>query len=98
MADETGARIGTNEPATDWAKDWDWLDARWGSDVPEIWDDLRAQAVEMAFTERHGWARTPITHSAVDAIAHDTANFSSIRVSAAVPSSPHRKAFGVFVA
>lgn len=80
------------EPVEDWANDWDWLDPGWGSRAPDIWADLRDQGVTVAFTERYGRAFMPITHETVNAIAHDTENFSSIRVGVAQPGSPIRPA------
>jgi len=76
----------------DWANDWDWLDDDWGSRAPEIWADLRETGVAMAFTERYGRAFMPVTHDAVSEIAHNTEDFSSFRVSVAMPDSPVRKA------
>ncbi len=87
-----GGAVGAVEPVTDWAKDWDWLDERWGSDAPEIWAGLREAGVDVAFTERYGRALMPLTHEGVESVAHDTENFSSYRVSVAIPGSPFRKA------
>ena len=80
------------KPVDDWANDWDWLDKDWGRRAPEVWADLRDKGVTMAFTERYGRAFMPVTHEAVDTIAHDTEHFSSVRVSVAVPNSPTRPA------
>lgn len=77
---------------TDWSNDWDWLDDDWGVRAPEIWSELRDAGVAMAFTERYGRAFMPITHEGVSEIAHNTDDFSSFRVSVAMPDSPVRKA------
>jgi cytochrome P450 len=92
MAYDTQAAGAGPEPVTDWANDWDWLDDQWGERAPEIWAELRAQGCTMAFTERYGRAFMPLTHEAVNAIAHDPEHFSSFRVSVSLPDSPVRKA------
>lgn len=86
MAYDTTTNDG-EAPVEDWANDWDWLDEDWGRRAPEIWGELRDAGVTMAFTERYGRAWMPVTHEAVEAIAHDTEHFSSIRVGVAKPGT-----------
>lgn len=79
-------------PVSDWLSDWDWLDPSWGTNAPEIWEDIRSQGCPMAHTERYGSAWMPVTAEAVSAIAYDTEHFSSAWVSVARPDTPRRPA------
>ncbi len=78
-------------PVTDWVNDWDWLDDQWGANAIEIWNSVR-QECPMASTERYGRAHMPVTMEAVQAVAQDTENFSSIWVNVARPDSPRSPA------
>ena len=78
-------------PVTDWVNDWDWLDDQWGANAIEIWNSVR-QECPMATTERYGRAHMPVTMEAVQAVAQDTENFSSIWVNVARPDSPRSPA------
>ncbi len=78
-------------PVTDWLNDWDWLDAQWGPNAIDIWNQVRAVS-PMATTERYGRAHMPVTMEAVTKVAHDTEHFSSIFVSVARPDAPRSPA------
>lgn len=84
---------GTSElpPVTDWVHDWDWLDPQWGANAIDIWNSVR-EVCPVATTERYGRAHMPVTMEAIQAIAHDTEHFSSVRVSVARPDAPRRPA------
>lgn len=85
-----GSRVETT-PVSDWVNDWDWLDDQWGPNAIDIWNQVRAQC-PMASTERYGRAFMPVTMDAVAHVAHDTDNFSSVRVSVARPDAPRTPA------
>ena len=78
-------------PVTDWVNDWDWLDAQWGPNAIDIWNDIREQC-PVATTERYGRAHMPVTMDAVHEVANDTEHFSSIFVSVGHPDLPRRPA------
>jgi hypothetical protein len=63
-------------PVLDWATDFSHLDPAWAADPYPIQDDLR-QRCPIAHTERFGGAWLPTRYEDVEAIAHDTENFSS---------------------
>jgi hypothetical protein len=63
-------------PVTDWATDFDHLEAEWAADPYVIQDDLR-QRCPVAHTERFGGAWLPTTFDDVAAISYDTERFSS---------------------
>ena len=73
-------------PVTDWINDWDWLDAQWGPNAIDIWNDVREQC-PMAQTERYGRAFMPVTMDAVSQVAQDTEHFSSIWVNVGRPDA-----------
>ncbi|MEM9564230.1 MAG: cytochrome P450 [Actinomycetota bacterium] len=74
------------DTVTDWVNDWDWLDPQWGPNAIDIWNQVRAET-DMASTERYGRAFMPVTMDAVQSVAHDTENFSSIWVGVARPDA-----------
>lgn len=78
-------------PVKDWVNDWDWLDDQWGENAINIWNDVR-EVCPVASSERYGRAFMPVTMEAVSEIAHDTENFSSMRVSVARKEVPMSKA------
>ncbi len=78
-------------PVVDWVNDWDWLDAGWGTNAIEIWNDVRRQC-PIATTERYGRAHMPVTMAAVSQVAHDTEHFSSVWVSVARPDADRHPA------
>jgi len=63
-------------PVSDWATDFSLLDPEWAADPYPIQDDLR-QRCPIAHTERFGGAWLPTRYADVEAIAHDSENFSS---------------------
>jgi cytochrome P450 len=64
------------EPVSDWANDFDVLDAGYVENPFVIWDELRATC-PVATTERRGRAWLPTRYADVTAIAHDTTTYSS---------------------
>lgn len=86
--------IDSNEspPVKDWANDWDWLDAQWGPNAIEIWNDLREAECPVASTERYGRAFMPVTMEGVSQAARDTENFSSVWVGVARPDAERQPA------
>lgn len=78
-------------PVTDWVNDWDWLDDQWGANAIDIWNSVREQC-PIATTERYGRAHMPVTMEAVQAVAQDTENFSSIWVNVGRPDAPRSPA------
>lgn len=76
-------------PVTDWAADFDHMDARWVEDPYPIWDDLR-QRCPVAHTSRYGGVHLPVRMADVRAVAYDTDTFSSRRpvVRANLPDVP----------
>ena len=65
-------------PVTDWAADFDHMDARWVEDPYPIWDDLRRRC-PVAHTARYGGVHLPLRMADVRAVAYDTETFSSRR-------------------
>ena len=63
-------------PVEDWATDFSHLDPAWAADPYPIQDDLR-QRCPIAHTGRFGGAWLPTRYEDIEAIAHDTENFSS---------------------
>ncbi|MGH1491526.1 MAG: cytochrome P450 [Acidimicrobiales bacterium] len=90
MAYDDGSTVDVT-PVKDWVNDWDWLDDQWGPNAIDIWNDVREKC-PMASTERYGRAFMPVTMEAVTAVANDTENFSSRRVSVARPDAPRTPA------
>lgn len=82
----------TRPPVKDWATDFDHLDHEWIQDPYPIWDKLR-QECPIAHTERYTGAYFPSRYEDIRAIAYDTDNFTSARVSLrverAVPAVPN---------
>lgn len=76
-------------PVTDWAADFDHMDARWIEDPYAIWDELR-RTCPVAHTERYGGVYLPTRMADVRAAAYDPATFSSRRpvVRASLPDVP----------
>jgi len=77
MSQDTSPR--TRPPVTDWATDWDHLDAGWRDNPFPIWDELRDKC-PIAHTKRYLGAYLPTSYAAVKAIAYDTTHFSNRRV------------------
>jgi cytochrome P450 len=67
-------------PVTDWARDFDVLDAAYVADPFPVWDDLR-RSCPVAHTERRLSSWLPTRYDDVTALAHDVAHFSSTKVS-----------------
>ncbi|MFM9941738.1 MAG: cytochrome P450 [Hyphomicrobiaceae bacterium] len=76
-------------PVTDWARDFDHMDAQWVEDPFTIWDDLR-QRCPVAHTERYGGVYLPTRMADVREASYDPETFSSRRpiVRAHVPQVP----------
>jgi cytochrome P450 len=66
-------------PVSDWAQDFDVLDAGYIEDPFSIWDELRDQC-PIAHTNRRGSNWLPTRYSDVTAMAHDIGHFSSVEV------------------
>jgi hypothetical protein len=64
---------------TDWAVDFDVLDAAYVADPFGVWDDLRTRC-PIAHTNRRGSTWLPTRYEDVTAIAHDIEHFSSLEV------------------
>lgn len=79
-------------PVADWKTDFDHLDPQWVNDPYPIWDKLRKEC-PIAHTERYTGAYLPTRYEDIRAIAYDTDNFTSARVSLrverAVPAVPN---------
>ena len=77
------------QPVTDWAADFDHMDARWVDDPFPIWDDLR-QRCPVAHTTRYGGVHLPTRMADVRDAAYDTETFSNRRpvVRANLPNVP----------
>lgn len=78
-----------NPPVTDWANDFDHMDAQWVEDPYAIWDDLR-QRCPVAKTERYGGVYLPTRMADIRDAAYDTDHFSNRRpvVRAHTPTVP----------
>jgi cytochrome P450 len=70
--------MNTRPPVTDWATDFDHLDAAFVKDPYPIVRELR-QRCPVAHTDRYVGAYYPTKYEDVRAIAYDTKNFSSLR-------------------
>ncbi|MEO6958158.1 MAG: cytochrome P450 [Antricoccus sp.] len=68
-----------NEPASDWATDFDHVDPRYNPNAPAIWDELR-ETCPVAHSDRYGGTWLPVKHADVRRIAYDTENFTSRQV------------------
>jgi cytochrome P450 len=68
--------MGSHEPVTDWATDFDHTDEAWAADPFPIWDDLREKC-PIAHSERYGGVWLPTKHADVAAIANDQERFTS---------------------
>ncbi len=66
-------------PVTDWAEDFDVLDAGYIDNPFEVWDDLRERC-PIAHTGRRGSNWLPTRYDDVTAMAHDIEHFSSVDV------------------
>ena len=66
------------QPVTDWATDFDHMDARWVEDPFSIWDDLRARC-PVAHSSRYGGVYLPTRMADVRDVAYDTDVFSNRR-------------------
>ncbi len=66
------------QPVTDWAADFDHMDAQWVDDPFPIWDDLR-QRCPVAHTSRYGGVHLPTRMADVRDAAYDTQTFSNRR-------------------
>jgi cytochrome P450 len=77
------------QAVTDWAADFDHMDARWVDDPFPIWDDLR-QRCPVAHTTRYGGVHLPTRMADVRDAAYDTETFSNRRpvVRANLPNVP----------
>jgi cytochrome P450 len=71
--------MATRPPVSDWATDWDHLDARWVEDPYPIWSELR-RTCSIAHTDRFGGVYLPTRYEDVRAIAYDTEHFSSRKI------------------
>ncbi len=91
MAYESDAAIDFG-PVKDWLSDWDWLDDQWGRDAIDIWNGVRETGNPLAMTERYGRAWMPVTMEAVQTVAHNTEDFSSVWVSVSRPDAPRTPA------
>ncbi|MDA3037933.1 MAG: cytochrome P450 [Actinomycetota bacterium] len=63
-------------PVRDWETDFDHTHPDYAAAAPEIWEQLR-QACPVAHTQRFGGTWLPVRHADVEAIAHDTVNYTS---------------------
>lgn len=63
-------------PVTSWETDFDHTHPDYAENAPAIWDQLR-ESCPVARSERFGGVWLPVRHEDVDAIAHDTINYSS---------------------
>ncbi|HEX4894397.1 MAG TPA: cytochrome P450 [Hyphomicrobiaceae bacterium] len=66
------------QAVSDWAADFDHMDARWVEDPYSIWDDLR-QRCPVAHTERYGGVYLPTRMADIRDVAYDTETFSNRR-------------------
>lgn len=66
------------QAVSDWAADFDHMDARWVEDPYSIWDDLR-QRCPVAHTERYGGVYLPTRMTDIRDVAYDTETFSNRR-------------------
>lgn len=66
------------QEVTDWAADFDHMDARWVEDPFPIWDDLRSRC-PVAHSSRYGGVHLPTRMADVRDVAYDTETFSSRR-------------------
>ncbi|MGD0082562.1 MAG: cytochrome P450 [Acidimicrobiales bacterium] len=66
-------------PVSDWAQDFDVLDAGYIEDPFSIWDELRTQC-PIAHTDRRGSNWLPTRYADITAMAHDIGHFSSLEV------------------
>lgn len=67
------------EPVSDWAQDFDVLDAGYIDDPFKVWDELR-QTCPIAHTNRRGSNWLPTRYEDITAMAHDIDHFSSVEV------------------
>lgn len=67
------------EPVTEWATDFDVLDAGYIADPFSVWDELRRRC-PIAHSDRRGSTWLPTRYEDVTAIAHDVEHFSSQQV------------------
>lgn len=66
-------------PVSDWATDFDVLDAGYIADPFSIWDELR-QSCPIAHSSRRGSNWLPTRYEDITAMAHDIEHFSSVEV------------------
>jgi len=66
-------------PVSNWAQDFDVLDAGYIEDPFSIWDELRTEC-PIAHTDRRGSNWLPTRYADVTAMAHDIGHFSSVEV------------------
>ncbi len=71
-------------PTTDWANDFDILDARYVEDPATVWAELRERC-PVARTDRWGPTWMPVRYDDIAAIAHDVEHFSSRDISVVTP-------------
>lgn len=74
-----GINVSGRAPVTDWARDFDHLDAGWAQDPYSIWRELR-RTCPVAHTDRFGGVYLPARYDDIRAVAYDTEHFSSRRV------------------
>lgn len=68
--------MGSHEPVTDFATDFDHTDDAWAADPYPIWEELR-QTCPIAHSDRYGGAWLPTRFEDVSAVAYDTERFTS---------------------
>lgn len=86
-ASPTAAAPITHErpPVRDWETDFDHTHPDYAAAAPAIWDQLR-EGCPVAHSDRFGGMWLPVRHADVEAIAHDTVNYTS----QGVIVGPHR--------
>lgn len=63
-------------PVRDWETDFDHTHPDYAASAPAVWEQLR-QGCPVAHSDRFGGTWLPVRHEDVDAIAHDTVNYTS---------------------
>jgi cytochrome P450 len=72
--------MSTRPPVTDWATDFDYLDARWIEDPYPIWAEMRERCPVAHSARFEDGVYFPSRYQDIRAIAYDTEHFSSRRV------------------
>ncbi|MPY93938.1 MAG: cytochrome P450 [Acidimicrobiia bacterium] len=74
----------SQEPVTDWAKDFDYFDPEFVNDPYPVWEELRGRC-PVAHTERRGGAWMPSRYEELNQVTHDTEHYSSVMIGVTGP-------------